>query len=176
MRQRNHRGAVELIRATDALGQAADPEQALDRKTADRNDQLRPQDLEFPAAPERAQLLLARSRRPVAASRSRPSRIAPCDRGAVERRIELVLLEAEPAAQGLAGTAAPRAALLALDDARCLSIHVRTLVEVHVAHRQRRGGITRLDAGPTDGEVPLQRSERAVRAAAPCHARTTTNQ
>src|SRR3954452_15490753 len=127
MRQRNDRGAVELIRATDAVGQAADPEQALDRKTADRNDQLGPQDLELPASPERAQLLLARRRRPVAASRSRPSRIAPCDGGAVERRIELVLLEVEPAAQGLAGTAAPRAALLALDDAGCLSVHVRTL-------------------------------------------------
>ena len=76
---------------------------------------------------QKAQSSCSRRRRlPVAALRVL-ARVAARDRGAVEGRVELVLVELEPAAQRSAGAAAPRAALLALDDARGLAEHVRAL-------------------------------------------------
>ena len=59
----------------------------------------RAQQLELPVAPERAQLLLARLGRAVAAAGRRAARIAARDRGAVEGRVELLLAELEPLAE-----------------------------------------------------------------------------
>src|SRR5207247_3335808 len=54
---------------------------------------------ELPVPPELAELLLARRRRPVAAAGRCPAGIAARDRGAVERRIERILVQLEPAAE-----------------------------------------------------------------------------
>src|SRR5207247_6950439 len=170
------RCAVEVIAAADARREPADPEQAFDRQPTDGDDQRGAQELELPLMPEGPQLPLARCRRAVAAPGRRTSRIAARDRRTVERRVELLLLELEPATQCLAGTAAPGAALLALDDPRCLPVHIGALPGVDVAHGQRIEWVACLDAGPAAGEIPLQRRERPVRAAPARHARTTTNQ
>src|SRR5438067_11925988 len=69
MRQWNERCAVEVEPLADAFGELRAPEQRAQGQAAHRDDQLRPQELELPAAPERAQLLLARRRRAGAAPR-----------------------------------------------------------------------------------------------------------
>ena len=74
----------------------------------------------------------------------RATRIAPRDRRAVERRVERVLVEPEPAAQRLAGAAAPGPALLALDHARRLAEEVRASVQ----HAPRAPGATRSETPP----------------------------
>ncbi len=70
------------------------PEQPPRREPADGDDETRAQQPKLPLAPERAQPLLVRRRRPVAAAGSRAAGIAPRDRRAVERGVELVLLHA----------------------------------------------------------------------------------
>ena len=125
---------------------------------------------ELPVAPELAELLLARRRRPVAAARRRPARVAARDRAAVERLVELVPVELEPAAQGGAGAAAPGPPLLALDDAGRLAVEVGALAAGGRAHRPRLEREAGLDAGPADGGVALERGERAIGAPAGRHA------
>src|SRR6266576_955101 len=135
MRQRDHGRTLALVAAADARREARDPEQALDREASDRDDQLRTHQLELPRAPERAQLLLVLRRGPVAATRGGAAGIAARNRGAVEGCVELLLLEPEPAPQRLTGAATPGSPFLALDDARRLAVHVRTLAGVDVADR-----------------------------------------
>ena len=159
MGQRNHGGAVELVPAADARREPADPQQPPDREPAHGNDQPRTDDLELPLAPEPAQRLFVRRRRTVAASRGRPSWIAAGDGRAVERLVELVLLEREPAPQRLTRAAAPRPPFLALDDSRRLAVHVRALAGVDVPDRPRLERVPGLDAGTTAAEVALERSE-----------------
>src|SRR5581483_1093167 len=88
--ERYERRPVELVPLTDARRQRWEPEEAPQCEAADGHDQPRPQELELPFAPERAELLLARRRRSIAASRWRTARIATRHRSAVERRVELV--------------------------------------------------------------------------------------
>src|SRR5205807_4463231 len=71
---------LELVPLTDARGQRAEPEQPPQREAADGDDQARPQQLELPIAPEGAELLLPRRRRPVAAARRSAARVAARDR------------------------------------------------------------------------------------------------
>ena len=68
MRKRDDGRVVELVPAADALREALDAKQALDRKAADGNDELRAEDAQLPPVPERAELLLPRARRPIATS------------------------------------------------------------------------------------------------------------
>src|SRR5215470_14381825 len=136
MRQRDHDGVLAREATADARSEPVNPEQPLDREPTDRDDQLRSQELELPVPPEGAQLLLARPRRAVAAAGGRAAGIAARYRRAVERLVELLLVELEPAAKRLACTAAPGSALLALDDARRLAVHVRALARVQIANRQ----------------------------------------
>src|SRR5436309_685655 len=75
------------------------------------------------------------------------ARVAARDRGAVERRVELLLLELEPAAQRAAGPPPPRQPLLALDHARRLAEEVRALPGTGHPHGQRLERIAGLDAG-----------------------------
>ena len=163
---------------TDACVEAGQPEQPPDREPSDRHDQAWREQPNLPFAPERAQLLLAGGRCPVASTRRRPARIAARHRGAVERRVERVLVEPEPAAKRLTGAPSPRAPLIALDDARRLAQDVRLLTCVTLQHRLRLESEAGLRAGPAHAVVTLQRRERAVRRAPPRHPRerTTTNQ
>ena len=152
----------QLVPLADARRERREAEQPPQREPADRDDQARPQQLELPVAPERAELLLARRRRPVAAARRGAAGIAARDGGAVEGRVELVLVELEPAAERPAGAPAPRQPLLSLDDARRLAEQVRALFGARRPHGQRLERIARLDAGAAAGEVALERGERAV--------------
>src|SRR3954452_15096901 len=128
VRKRDDGNAVALEPAADALGQLGPAEQPRQREPADRDDQLRPQQLELPVPPELAEILLARRRGAVAAARRLASRVAARHRGAEERRVERLLVELEPAAERLACAPPPRQALLALDDAGRLSVHIGALL------------------------------------------------
>src|SRR5262245_16999809 len=172
VRERNRNRLAELEPPAHRGVEAREPEQSPDRKPADRHDQPRPEQPELPLAPERAQLLLAHGRRPVASTRRRPTRVAARHRGAVERRVERVLVEPEPPAQRLPGATSPRTPLLALEDAGCLAEDVRLLAGVPLEPKPGLG------ARPARTIVTLERRERPVRRAAPRHTgeRTTTNQ
>ena len=147
-----------------------DPEQALDREPADRDDQRRAQELELPVAPELAELLLAGRRRPVAAAGRRPARVAARDGGAVEGRVELVLVQLEPAPErlrrrGRARAAAPRPRRSRAPGRRCTRAG------------RRRPSTTGSDSSgyPASTQarqravVALERGERAVRRATARH-------
>ena len=153
-------------------------EQLPDREPAHRDDQPRLHQPELPLAPERAQLLLTGGRSPVTAAGSRTTRIAASDRGAVERRVERVLVEPEPAAQRLAGPTSPWPALLALDHARRLAEEIRRLSHMPLEHRTRLDRKPSLRARTARTVVTLERGERPVRRPPPRHPRerTTTNQ
>ena len=141
-----------------------EPEQTPQREPADRDDQLRPQQLELPVAPERAELLLARRRRAVAAAGRRrgPGSSASPTRSRRSRRTRPRRARASGAASGR--RAAPRQPLLSLDDARRLAEEIRALpASPRRAHGQRLERIAGLDAGAAAGEVALERGERAVR-------------
>ena len=178
VRERNSHRLAVVEGLPDARVEARKAEQPTDREPAHGDDQPRLQQPELPFAPERAELLLRRGRRPIAAACRATPRIAPRDRGAVERRVEVVLVEPEPAAQRLAGATSPWPKLLALDHARCLSEEIRALPRIALDHR------TRLDRKPSLGArtarpvVTLERGERPVRRPPPRHPRerTTTNQ
>src|SRR5215211_6360789 len=176
VREWDRHGAVVLEALADALGHALQAEQAPYGQPPDGHDQARPDELELPAAPERAELLLPRRRGAVAAAAPRLARIAPRDRGAVEGRVEVVLAELEPPPQRAAGPTAPRASLLALDRARRLAEHVGALALVGLDDRERLERVARLDAGPADSLVALQRGNRAIARAAARQERTATNQ
>src|SRR5204862_7773370 len=107
VRKRDRDDAVEVETAPDALSKPGSSENPLDREPAHGDEEPRAQQLELPLPPEGAELLLAGRGRPVAAAARGPPRIAAGDRGAVEGRVELLLVETEPASQRLAGAAAP---------------------------------------------------------------------
>src|SRR6266545_4268890 len=107
MWQRDHGCAVQLIAGADARREPGHTEQLLDREAADGDDQLGTEDLELRFAPQGAQVLLARGRRAVPAAGGRAARIAPRHRRAVEGRVELLLVQLEPAPQCLACAPAP---------------------------------------------------------------------
>jgi len=161
----------ELVPLADTRGERRQPEQPPQRKPADGDDQAWPQQLELPVAPEGAELLLARRRRPVAAARCRATGIAARDRGAVEGCVELVLLELEPTPERPAGAPAPGQALFSFDDARRLAEEIRALLNARRAHRQRLERVAGLGAGAAAGEVALERGERAVGGLAGGHRR-----
>ena len=140
-------------------------------------DQLRPDQLQLPLAPEGAELLLAGRRRPISATRRRASGIATGHRRAVERPVEVVFVQLEPAAKRLAGATAPRATLCSFDDARRLPVHVRALVEVlvhdgpatradsrlrHTPGRRERRVAARRASGRTNGGASSARDEEPV--------------
>src|SRR5690348_10366831 len=118
MGERNDGHPVELVALADALRQRRQAEQRLQREPARGHDQLRAEKLELPAVPERAQVALARRRSAVAASGRGAARIATGHGRAIERRVERVLVQLEPAAERLPRAAAPGQTLLALHDAR----------------------------------------------------------
>src|SRR5262249_19594752 len=123
----------------------------------------------FPLVPERAELPLAGRRRPITAPRRGTSGITAGHRRAVERVVERVLVHREPPPERLARTPAPRPALLAFDEARRLSVHVRPLTEPVVADRPRLEREPGFDARAADAQVALQRGDRAIRRASSRH-------
>src|SRR3954466_14028433 len=181
--------ALVLVAAADALGHALQAQEAAGCQAPDGDDQPRAEELELPVAPERAEHLLARRRRAVTAAARRLAGIAARDRRAVERLVELVLVELEPAAEGAARAAPPRQAAglfppraphrRGLDSflpPRRLPEDVRTLAAIGLDDRERLEREARLDARPADAVVPLQRRERAVARAPARQERTATNQ
>src|SRR5262245_63215404 len=174
MGERDDRGLFVRIAAADVVGEAGMAEQPPQRKPADGDDQSRADELELPLAPERAELLLDRRRRAVAASGGRLARIAPRHGGAVERPVELVVVHAEPGAEGLAGSTAPGSPLGSLLHARRLPEHVGLLPVVRQRDRERFEWVARLCAGPADPVVALEGGERAVARAPPRHGERTT--
>ena len=88
--------------------------------------------------------MLARRRRAVAAARRGAPGVAARDRGAVEGRVELVLLELEPTAERPPRAAAPRQPLLSFDNAGRLAVEVGGLVR----SRQLARGATRAGSRP----------------------------
>ena len=174
VRQRDHDGVgaarVHDVALADALAERRDAEQTPDREPADRHDQLRAQQTQLPLVPEATELLLSRCGHSVATAGGGPAGVAPRHRGAIEALVELVALESEPAAEGLAGAAAPGKPLLAFDEPRSLAEEVRALPVVRGAHRPRFERVAGLDARSADGQVPLQRRDRAVEAPAYGHA------
>src|SRR5690348_8110175 len=146
MGERDHRHAVELVGAADAGGEARDSEQLPDREPSHRDDQLRTQEPKLPVPPERAELLFARRRRPVAATGPCAPWVASGDGRAVERRVELLLVEVQPAPKRATCAASPRSALLSLDGPGCLAVHERGLIEAIVADRPRLERIARVHA------------------------------
>src|SRR4029079_14880854 len=184
MRQRNRDGVAQVEPRTHATCETrrgcavCDPgadrawetrgaQHAPDCKPAHRDDQPGPEQLELPLEPEAAELELARARRPVATSAWVPPGIAARDGRAVEGRVEPILVHVEPAAKRLASPAAPRAALDALDDSRRLADDHRALARASLEGGQRLEGIARLDAGPADPVVPLERGKRPIAGAFP---------
>src|SRR4051794_10452452 len=146
MGKRHDGRAVALELAADAFGERTAAEQAFDREAADGDDQGGAEEAELPVEPERAELSLPGRRRAVARARGRAAGVTAHDGSAVERGIEGVLVEVEPAAEGLARAAAPRAALAALDDSRRLAVHVRALALVALEHGQRLEAVAGLGA------------------------------
>src|SRR5215217_6558041 len=170
--QRDCDRAVEVERPPHEVGHRPQAEQPPRREPADGDDEARAQQSQLPLAPERAEALLLRRRRPVAAAGRRAAGVAARDRRAVERGVELVLLELEPPPEGLAGAAAPRPPFLALQDPRRLPVQIRALaVRPRRDHRERLERVAGLDARAADRLVALQRRERPVGGAAACHSR-----
>src|SRR5437879_1830449 len=159
MRQRNgHRLAV-LEALADARVETRQPEQAPRRETPDGNDQPGTQQAQLPLPPERTELLLSRGRRPIASASRCPPGVTTRHGRAIERLVELVLVQLQPAPQGLPGPPAPRAALAAFDDARRLSEHVRPLTLAPLEHGERLERVSRLFAGAAQSVVPLARGQ-----------------
>src|SRR2546421_5703545 len=176
MRQRDRDLPVTLETHSDALGDAPHTEQPARCEAADDDGEPGLQQLEFPVAPERAQLLLARRRRPVAPSGRSAPRVAARDGRAVEGGIKGVLVHVEPAAQRPAGPAAPGTPLLSLLHSGRLAEHVRPLARVRENDGQRFERVAGLGACAADSVVALERGDRAIARAATGHACTTTNQ
>src|SRR5690242_12020736 len=76
MGKRDDGSPVQLVPLADARRERRKAEQTAEREPADGDDQLRPQQLELPVAPEGAELLLPGRRRPVAAARRSTARVA----------------------------------------------------------------------------------------------------
>src|SRR5262249_9112991 len=125
--ERDDSPPLHLVALADTGREGREPEQPPQCEAPDRDDQTWPQQLELPFPPERAELLFARRRCPVAAARGGPAGITPCDRGAVEGCVEVVLVELQPAAQCPACAAAPRQPLLSFDHAGRLAEQICAL-------------------------------------------------
>ena len=124
-------------RSPTAASRLASPRSRRIARPPTAHDQPRPKEPKLPLAPELAQLLLASRGRPVAAASRRTARVAARHRGAVERRVELVLVHRQPAPQRLPGAPAPRPSLLSLDHSRRLSEDVRPLARMPLEDRER---------------------------------------
>ena len=101
------------VALADRLGQSRDAEQPPQRQSADGDDQVGSQQLELPVAPELAEVLLARRRRPVAAAGRRDGRGSSASprRSRTSRRARRPRARASRAAAGRRGratAAAPR--------------------------------------------------------------------
>ena len=153
---------VPDVALADALGERADAEDPAGGEQADGDDERRLQETELLVAPGGTKGLLGGRRRPVAAPRRGPSRIAARHRGAVERGVEDILLEAQPPAERLSRATAPRAPLRALDEPGCLPDQVRAAAGSTVYDRLRFQRVSGLDAAPTAGEIALQCGDGAV--------------
>src|SRR6476646_5570225 len=92
----NRNGVVARERGSDAALEVGDAEQLLDGERADRDDQRGPDQPQLPLPPEGAELLFLALWLPVAAFRVSAG-VAARDRSAVEGRVELVLVDPEPA-------------------------------------------------------------------------------
>ena len=160
-----------LQAGADPVAQAASRQKPANRESADRDDQLRPQQAQLPFEPEGAELALDRRRHAVTGAGRRPAGIAARDRGAVEGRVELVLVEVEPPAQRLPGTATPRSEFRSLDDPGSLAVDERALAEVPLQHRPGLERKPCLGAGAAAAVVGLERCQGAVRRPASGHPR-----
>src|SRR5437879_3767378 len=148
MRERDRNRAVRFVTPSDALADALQSEQPPHGQAADRDDQSGPDQPKLPVPPEGAELLLARSRRPLASSRRRLARVAARDRGAGDGAVDLLLLGLEPAAKRPAGAAAPGPPLLAFDYAGRLAEDVRALADVRLDDRRRLQWIAGFETSP----------------------------
>src|SRR5215475_5808542 len=176
MRERDRGDTVVLVAPADAFADALQAEQASSGEAADGDDQLRVDETELPIAPEGTQLPLTWCRRAIAPPARCFARVAASHGRAVEGRIELVLIELEPAAQRPARASTPGQALQALVGARRLAEDVRALAFVRLDDRERLEREAGLHAGAADAVVTLERDDRAVARAAPGQERTATNQ
>ena len=168
-------GAVVRERRADAALEVLDAEQPVYGQRADRDDQRRADQPQLPFPPEGAEPLFFALGLAVAAFRVLAG-VAARDRSAVEGRVELVLVEPEPAPECLARAAAPGSALLAFDHAGRLSEHVGALAGVGLDDRERLDGESRLGTSAADPVVALERGDRAIVRPASRQERTATNQ
>ena len=145
------------------VGEALDPEHPACRQTSYREHEGWPEQTPLPVEPEAAQLHLGRSGRAVAAAAGASARVAARDRAAVERRVELVLFQLEPAPQCGARPTAPGAALFALDHPGRLPDNQGALPSVSLDDRERGERKPRVGACPAAAIVALQRVEGSVR-------------
>src|SRR4051794_31940464 len=162
MRERDRDSIAVAVLAPHRLGDALHPEQAAGSQASDRDDQRRPDQLELPLAPERAELLLPWLRGAVAAARRSLAGVATRHGGAIEGRVEFVLVELQPPAEGPPCATPPGKPFLALDNAGRLAEHKGPLAFVGLHDRQRLERIAGFDAGPADPIVTLKRSHRAI--------------
>ncbi len=178
MRQRHDVASPSSNRSPMRRQGSAKPRSRRIARPPTGDDQPRPKEPKLPLAPERAELLLAGRGRAVAAAAWGTARVAARDGGAIERRVELVLVHRQPAPQRLPGAPAPRPSLLSLDDPRRLPEDVRALAQVPL----ERPAATRSDTPPrrTRGNrgcrAAARRASGTTSAAASPGARTTTNQ
>ena len=114
-------------------------------------------------APERAELLLARRRRAVAAPSRRAARIAARDRRAIERSVERILVHLQPGSERAAGASAPWPQLGALDHSGRLAVEVSPVLAATFEDRQRLDGVAGLRACAAATVVALERRDRAIR-------------
>src|SRR4051794_35013281 len=120
MRQRDDRRRVLVEPPADALLERHRAEEARDREASHRDDEGRPDQLELPLRPERAEVALAWRRDTVAAAGRGPSGVAPRDGRAMERLEERPPRHAEPRAERVSGSALPRQPRAPFLDAWCL--------------------------------------------------------
>src|SRR5262249_2136810 len=104
---------------------------------------------------------LVRARGAVAATGGSPARVTASHGRAVERRVEGVLVELQPASQGPAGASAPGPLLESLDHARRLAQQVRPLAPVALDDRPRPDRVAGLEAQAARPVRALKRPDRA---------------
>jgi hypothetical protein len=164
MRQRDGDGISELEAAAHTVVEPGDPEQSPRGEPADGNDHSRIEQPELPLEPEAAKLELPRGRRTVAPTGWMAPGIAARHRRAVEKAVEFLLVELEPATQRPAGATAPRPPLLALDDSRRLPDDHGALTRSAFEDGQRLQREPCLRARAANAVVPLQGGQRAIEA------------
>src|SRR5262249_49107323 len=127
MRKRDGDRFASVEPLADARSETRQTKQAAGRQSTDGHDQPWLQEAQLPLAPERAELLLAWRRGTVSPSGGGLPRVTARHRRAVERAIESLLVELEPAAQVLAGAPAPGSVLRSFDGAGRLPVEVGAL-------------------------------------------------